>query len=138
MPEQRRQLIEEAKALAGEVGDLTEEVGHLANGLDELGQRTSRAERIIAVVVAIGVVVLILSAAVGVILLQLGQAVDRESQTRQAGLCPLYSVIIGAYNPNSRPEGPQRDTYNQWFDTMRAAYASLDCTQPIVPPPAPR
>jgi hypothetical protein len=138
MPEQRRQLIEEAKSLGGQVGELTDEVGHLADGLDQLKQRTSRAERIIAVVVVIGAIVLILSIAVGVTLVQLSQLIDREAKTRQKALCPFYSLVLGNYNPNSRPAGPDREAYNRNFDAMRLQYGELDCIEPIVPPPTPR
>jgi hypothetical protein len=145
MPEHRRELVDEAKSLGGKVDALGEGITQLSVGVDQLAQRTSRAERVVALVVIGMALVLILAVATGWSLLQqstindgLQKAIGRESQTREEGLCPLYSVIIGAYNPNSRPAGPARDTYNQWFDTMRAAYASLDCKQPIVPPAAPR
>jgi hypothetical protein len=90
---------------------------------------------------------LVLSFAVGIVLwnlsetngrledqnLQVQQAVAREAATRQEVLCPLYGVIVGSFNPDSRPPGPQRDEYLRNFEVINGSYPKLNCANPVVP-----
>ena len=132
--------MEELKALAKE---LTEKVSALALAVEQLDRRSARSDRIMAGVVLGLLINLVLVVGFAILVAGLFEAnarieaaVARESQTRQDALCPLYSLIIGSYNPNSRPEGEARQRYEQAFVTLRAAYESLDCTDPLVPPRA--
>ncbi len=127
-------LTEQARALA-------DRIGALAAAVSELDRRTNRSEKITIGVILGLALDLVLSIAVALILTSqaatdesLQAAVDRETATRQDALCPLYSLFLGTYNPNSRAEGPDRDVYIANFGVLRQGYASLDCTGPIVPP----
>lgn len=62
----------------------------------------------------------------------------RVESVVQRSLCPLYDLIVGSYNPNSRPEGVERAQYEQAFVLMRAARDELECRTPLVPPASPR
>lgn len=132
--EARVALVTQAQALA-------DTVGVLANAVDNLNKRTGKTERT-TIFVALGLAVdLVLSVAVAVLVSSqisvaggLQSAIDREALTRQDALCPLYGLLLGSYNPQSRAEGSARDQYNQVFEVMRGAYASLDCANPVVPP----
>lgn len=132
--EARVALVTQAQALA-------DTVGVLASAVDNLNKRTGKTERT-TIFVALGLAVdLVLSVAVAVLVSSqisvaggLQAAIDREALTRQDALCPLYGLLLGSYNPNSRAEGAARDQYNQVFQVMRGAYASLDCANPVVPP----
>jgi hypothetical protein len=135
MPER---LTERAKVLADRVGALSDAVEHL-------DQRTNRGEKAVIGVVAGLVLSVALSVIVGIVLVkqqtitdQISVTQEREAHTRQDALCPLYSLILGSYNPNSRPEGDARQAYIDQFKVMRQAYDALDCTAPLVPPPTPR
>jgi hypothetical protein len=133
-----KDLTAQAKVLADRVGALSEAVEHLDH-------RTNRGERAVIGVAAGLVLVLILSVAVGIGFIRINSTTDsvaevqaREARTRQEALCPLYSLILGSFNPSSRPEGDAREKYIQQFEIMRTAYATLDCTGPLVPPATPR
>ena len=133
---------EEARvALAVQAKALADTVGVLAGAVDNLNARTNRTERT-TILVALGLAIdLVLSIAVAVLVwsqisvsTDLQVAIARESSTRQDALCPLYGLLLGSYNPESRAAGPARDQYNQAFVTLRNGYDSLDCANPIVPP----
>jgi hypothetical protein len=127
-------LTEQARALA-------ERVGGLISAVEQLHRRTNRAERVQKYVVFGLLLDLVLSVAVAFVVANqfnasydLRAAVEREATTRNQGICPLYSLIIGGYNPDSRPAGPARDSYVQAFKTINNAYTALECKQPPVPP----
>lgn len=120
---------------------LTDKVGGLSLAVEQLDRRTVRGERITMGVVFGLALDLILSVAVALVLTNLVStndrlqgAIDREAETRQGALCPLYSLVLGGYNPNSRPAGADRDSYNATFDVMRKSYDVLDCNTPLTPP----
>lgn len=131
-------LIEQAKVLADRVGALSSAVEHL-------DQRTNRSERAVIVVTVVLGLVIILSIALGIAFIQLRSNAEavaetqrREALTREETLCPFFSLVLGTYNPNSRPEGDARRIYIEQFEAMRRGYAALDCTAPLVPPATPR
>jgi hypothetical protein len=125
--EARVTLAVQAKALA-------DTVGVLAKAVDQLDKRATKGERI-NVWVSLGLAVdLVLSIAVALVVSGLVGVIDRERSTRQDAMCPLYSLLLGSYNPSSRAEGGDRDTYNQVFITLQRSYDSLDCDDPIAPP----
>lgn len=130
-----KDLTAQAKVLADRVGGLSLAVEHL-------DRRTIRSEKVVAAVVVGLLLDLVLSVVVAVVLVQLNNSNAeitatqlREQHTRQDALCPLYSLILGSYRPESRPEGPDRQAYIDQFKVMREAYAALDCQTPLVPPP---
>lgn len=127
-------LTEQAKAL-------TDKVGSLVLAVDQLDNRTGRTERVTMWVVFGLLLDLLLSVAVAFVVgnqfaaaADIREAVNRESVTRQQGLCPLYALLIGTYNPNSRAEGPDRQAYVSTFQTLNEAYQALECKIAPVPP----
>lgn len=131
-------LLEQARVLA-------DRVGALSDAVELLDHRTNRSERFAIWATAVLALTIALSIALGVAFIQLhnnaenvAATQEREARTRQEALCPLYSLILGSYNPDSRPEGEARQKYIDQFAVMRTAYDSLDCTGPLVPPPGPR
>lgn len=129
-------LTEQAK-------QLTDKVGSLVLAVEQLDNRTGRTERVTMWVVFGLLLDLVLSVAVALVVgnqfaaaADIREAVARESITRQQGVCPVYALLVGGYNPASRAEGPDRDTYIKTFQTLNEAYHALDCTQPPVPPRA--
>lgn len=127
-------LVEQARRLADRVRGLSVAV-------DELDKRTDRAGRVQVFVIFGLLLDVLLSIAVTLVVVnqftaaeKLRHAVERESTTRSQGLCPLYGLIVGSYNPASRKEGPDRDAYIKSFQTLRDAHESLECNQAPVPP----
>lgn len=127
-------LTSQAKALA----DTVEKCIVAIDGLD---RRSTRNERVVVATVfglALDVVLSILVAFLVSNLFgvngQLQAAIAREAVVRQQALCPLYGLLLGSYNPTSRAEGKDRDSYNAAFVTLRDGYNVLDCVNPIVPP----
>lgn len=50
-------------------------------------------------------------------------------------LCPYFSLVVGSYDPESRPEGPARALYVEQFGKIRVIfYEKLECTDQLVPP----
>lgn len=131
-------LVAQAKALV-------ERVGVLSDAVEELDKRSARSQRVTIGVVFGLLLDLVLSVAVIATLAtqintneRLQATIDREAATREQALCPLYSLIVGSYNPDSRAEGEDRQQYEATFAAMRAAYDSLDCPGGVVPPAQPR
>lgn len=131
------------EALAGRAEALTEEVAGLRQALDRnservdglrtdltaMSDRQSATERRGAFVAITLIVAIVLTFLIGVTAWR-GIITDR----RVDAICPVLALVIGGYDPLTRPEGPARETYVQSFDVMRRSYAQLGCTQAIVPP----
>lgn len=91
-------------------------------------QRRSRTTRILLGVQAL---VLLIVALLG---LALWDVVRQQDRTTQQAFCPVFGLLLGGYNPESRPPGPDRDAYNATFATFTTSYQALECDSPIVPP----
>lgn len=136
--------MNEPERLAAQAHALNENIARLKLSVEQLDRRAGRSERV-TLAVTLGLLLDLVLSVVAAFLLstqyhtndRLEEAIDREARTRQDALCPLYSLIVGSYNPNSRPEGPARDAYNGAFTELRAAYEVLECTSPVVPPRIP-
>jgi hypothetical protein len=121
---------------------LGEKVSALALAVDQLDRRTNRSERITIAVIFGLALDLVLSVIVALVLIsqsdindRVSAAIAREAQTRQEALCPVYRLVVGAYNPDSRAPGPDREAYIADFKIMRDAYDKLDCVGIVVPGP---
>jgi hypothetical protein len=126
--------MSEVGELAARANALAEKVGELSLAVAQIGRRTDRSEKL-TLAVGLGLALdLVLSAIVAFALHSLYEVKDREDATRQQALCPLYSLILGSYAPNTRPAGEERDKYEAAFVEMGNAYASLNCRGPLVPP----
>lgn len=117
-------MPEELKRL---VGVLIERIDTLTEATHELTDRTRRTERRSRWVAALSAIALFATCACG-------YAIYQQYATRVFVLCPLYSVIVGSYAPQTRPAGEAREAYEKVFVTMRAAYDYLDCPQAPVAP----
>lgn len=138
--------MEELKAKLGDllvkVDTLTKAAEHLTPRVDEM-ERTGRRARAALWILGVFVVVLAaLGAALGKVIVdqrdtteQLTQVVQDQDRTTQQALCPVFALLLGNYNPESRPEGAARDAYNQQFSLFSASYQALECRNGIVPPP---
>lgn len=128
------ELEDSADRLAGDVAGLSERVDKLSLSLDQLGRRTSRTERLTtrnALVAALLVAALLI---VGWVAYGQQQTANRLGDVTQLSLCPVFKLVLGGYDPQSRPAGDARAQYEQQFSVMRDAYARLQCTGELVPP----
>lgn len=133
------------EGLVTQAAALTEKMGVLTDAVVELDRRSNRNQRVVIGVVFGLLVDLVLSVAVVLTLAsqistndRLQSTINREAATREQALCPLYSLIVGSYNPTSRAAGEDRERYEATFQAMRTAYDSLDCPGQPVPPAQPR
>jgi hypothetical protein len=108
---------------------LARNVAALNASIDGLHRRTARSERVIALTI-IGLCLDLALTLIAAFLVW----TQFDTTSRVDAVCPLYAVIIGSYNPDTRAAGEARDSYNQAFDIMRDGYARLKCRNPIVPP----
>lgn len=117
------ELAERAEALADEVSRLNREV-------EKLNRRGIRA------VYAVMLLFLLLGG-MGILVFQQFRTSDRLEGVVQRSLCPVYGLVVGSYDPSTRPDtGPKptpRDQYVATFQVMRDGYNELQCTAPIVP-----
>jgi hypothetical protein len=117
------ELAERAEALADEVARLNREV----EKLNRRGIRTVYA--VMLLVLLLGVM--------GILINQQFRTSDRLEGVIQRSLCPVYGLVVGSYDPSTRPDtGPHPtppEQYNATFQVMRDGYNELMCTTPIVP-----
>lgn len=99
----------------------------LAQDTQSLAQSTKHRAKVLAVVVIVDVLL------TGIV----SYSVWAQYHQRVAVLCPLYSVIVGAYAPNTRAAGPDREAYIAGYHIINQAYQELSCPAPPLPPRAP-
>lgn len=124
-------------ALAASADELREEVARLRLAVQQLDRRTKRAELVTSRVVAAIVVLLVLLGLVGWSVAAQVRTAERLGAVVELSLCPTFALVLGGYNPESRPPGEARDRYERSFSVMRDAYTQLGCTSPLVPPRTP-
>jgi hypothetical protein len=134
------QLAAEARALGQDVEQLNETVAANNAQIEALNRRADRAETLITRTWVFLTGLVLLAGVIGVLLFQqlvtgdrLDQVVVAEKLARQEGQCPLLALFIGSYAPNSRAAGEDRQKYEDAFARIRAIYAKLGCTEPVVP-----
>ena len=137
-----------AAALNKRATELSTTVEELRLAADAVWRRTDRQERLLKYTITTLVLDILISIAViwgfHTLHLQsdrlqvqsdkLSASVAQEDNDRNGALCPLFALILGNYNPNSRPPDA-RPSYDDAFAQMRTIYKNLACTTPIVPPP---
>lgn len=128
----REDLAVAARELKGEVADLRDAV-------DNLVIRTTRAERATFRTALAAGVLLVVVALLGWTAYAQYQTSQRLEGLIQRALCPVFALVVGGYDPTTRPEGPARDQYVHTFEVMRAGYDELACrgSAPLVPPRTP-
>jgi hypothetical protein len=61
-----------------------------------------------------------------------GWVVHDQFVTREQVLCPLYSIFVKSYNPNSLAAKAQGiEQYNRTFEDIRHQYDVLGCAEPV-------
>lgn len=133
-------LAATADRLAVQVEQLKVEVRELNDRQDETDRRQDRSDRMsMRTALVLGLVVL-LAAVVGLIVYQqivtrseVSSVVDRETTTRVKVLCPVFALVLGGYDPSTRPDGPARQQYEDNFRVMGRSYDLLACQDPLVP-----
>lgn len=113
---------------------LDDDVRGLASKVGGLGDRLNKIDRDKRWIVAclLGIVVLI--ALVAFVAFRAEKTGRDQEELRNQVLCPLYGLILGGYDPQSRAEGDARRKYEESFTVIREGYAVLHCTSPLVPP----
>jgi hypothetical protein len=151
-------LSDQADKLGVKVDDLGVKVDRQTKSLVELGQRQTRTEQMstrtaVAAVIAIAVLAggswlgyrQVVSAAQlsGVVEQQrianqqLAAVVADQRRVTEDALCPVFALLIGGYDPSTRPPGEAREQYERTFQTFRDSYDALRCTAQLVPPRSP-
>lgn len=120
--------------LSRRAAELTDQVEKLRLAVEHLDERTKRAERATARTGVAAAVLLVLILLGGWNVHSQRQTADRLESVTQRSLCPVFGLVIGGYEPESRPAGPARDRYVETIDVMRGAYGELGCVAPLVPP----
>lgn len=123
--------------LATRAAALTKEVAGLRTEVEQLTRRTKRAERTLRTTVTGVLVVLLLLGVVGVSTWRQLVTESRLNSVVADSLCPVFALVLGGYDPTTRPAGQSRETYEHTFDTFRGSYEALRCTAPLVPPRVP-
>jgi hypothetical protein len=126
-------LSRRADQLATQVDELTEEVKTLNRRQGRTERMSIRTATGLAFLTALALLVGMLAWQQLTTREQVQTLVDREVQTRDQALCPLTGLLLGSYDPSTRPPGPARDKYEEAFRVMRDAYAALGCLTPLVP-----
>ena len=116
---------------------LIETIEGLTESIHDLLRRTTRSETHLKIMWVVVGFVILLAGGMSVTYYQQAQT-DRSLTATRSELCSLYSVFLGSYNPSTRAEGLDRDTYEAVFMTFREGYSRLECTTPYVPPATPR
>jgi len=124
---------------------LIKTIDELTKSIQELLHRTARSEKQTRwqwVVIAAVVLIFAVQGVTTYQQIQTNRTTVQNSQTLASVqgdvLCPLYAVVLGGYNPTTRTEGRDRDTYQATYAVMRDGFARLGCTTPLVPPPTSR
>lgn len=116
------------------VGELTEQSELLTEAVRQLRPRVEKAERVSFRTAIAAAVLLCLVVVLGWVAADQKATANRLDGVVQQSLCPLYALIVGSYDPSTRPVGQARDKYDHAFDVMRQAYTNLGCTDALVPP----
>jgi hypothetical protein len=151
-------LGDQADKLGVKVDDLGLKVDRQTKALEELAERQTRTERVstrTAVAVAAAIAILVAAAWLGyqqVVTVgqqavlgaeqqrvndQLAGVIAEQRRVIEESFCPVFSLLIGGYDPSTRPEGPARDAYVRTYETFRKSYDALHCTGQLVPPRTP-
>lgn len=119
--------------------ELRKEVARLRLAVTQLKPRVERAERVSIRMGVASMIVLVLVVAVGFVGYR-GIVTEQQvgyANARIDGLCPILALVVGGADPQTRAEGPDRDSYVDAVKVMRKAYSDLGCTTPFVAPRQP-
>lgn len=130
--DERRRLVVTAAELGAEVARLTaasiDQATALGSLAVEIEKKAWKTTVKIRWMVALVVLDLILSGAMVVGYFSIQGLVKNQEAVRADVLCPLYSIFVSSYNPNSLAAKAQGiDAYNATFAEIRRQYAVLRC-----------
>lgn len=114
---------------------LSAAVNGLTKAVDNLIERATKSEKRTRGIAVAVILDLLFTAAFALLYYNQHRTEVELTDTRSQVLCPLYSVFLGSYNPNTRAPGVDRQTYEQIFSQFRDSYNHLQCTTPLVPKP---
>jgi len=136
----RLDLMEELKRqtrlLDDDVKGLTSKVVSLSDRLDKIDRDKRWLVASLLGVVALVALVAFVAFRAEETGREAAQTAQAQEQLRAEVLCPLYGIFLGAYDPKSRDNNPDpeaRRKYDDAYDKIRAGWAVMGCTDPIVP-----
>lgn len=130
-------LASRADLLGEKVEGLTVEVSHLNRRQGRTERLSIRTAGVLGLLIVLALLTGVLAWQQWVTRDQVAQLVEREVKTRDEALCPIVALVLGGYDPSTRPDGPARDAYEENFQVMRAAFGALSCKNELVPPRTP-
>ncbi len=141
VPKTDAELAATAAELGQKVDRLTGAVERLDESYAQLDNRTGTVERrstrqVIASVLAVALLVIggWLAYTQVVTNTRLDAVVAAQDQQRSEVQCPILALLLGGYDPETRPAGEARDSYERTFAEYRRIFALLECTTELVPP----
>jgi hypothetical protein len=140
-------LDQHVEILGSKIDQNTEGLAAAVLALSQMNTRQDRTERNSRWVLAGAVLLLGAFLVLGWVTWQQHQTSQRLSAVVDRSLCPLYGLIVGSYNPETRQlntdgtfEGSDRQKYIQSYQDpnvgMFAAADALECKGNILVPPA--
>lgn len=133
---QTRELDVHVKAL----GDAVDANTLALNQVHDRQDRSERKNRflVLGAIVLLGGFMLL-----GWVAWQQHRTSEQIGRVVQESLCPVFALVVGGYNPDSRPlnpdgsyEGSPRQVYIDNHLIMKGAYARLECRDAALVPPS--
>lgn len=103
--------------------------------LDRIHVRLDRSDKDRRKFITALIALALLAGFLGVETVRLEKAIRDQTEVREEVLCPLYGLILGGYDPDSRSPGPARQRYEDTFRTIREGYGVLSCSAGLLVPP---
>src|SRR6266702_1764330 len=120
-----------SEELASTAGELAQEVKTLTTEVVALRKRSFSNRKLIRWTIVGLILDITLTLVVGVLfhLVQSNSNHIQDVQTKVGNqvLCPLYSIFLQSYNPNSAAAKANPQTYEAQFTVIRNSYKILDC-----------
>jgi hypothetical protein len=134
LPAVALRLITTIDGLTKAIGLLMDRAEASEKKIDEAETGISATKKHVKVMWALIAVDLLLSFTLTTLFYLQFETNQKLNDTRAEVLCPLYSLIAGAYDPSTRKAGAARDAYIAGYQNISSAYSHLDCPTPPLPP----
>ena len=128
--------------LDGHVRALGDKIEANTLALNQVNERQDRSERKGRVLAMVAVALLGGFLLLGWVAWQQHRTDEQVSRVVQGSLCPVFALVVGGYDPNSRPlnadgsyEGSPRQAYIDNHLVMSQAYDQLRCQNTTLVPP---
>jgi len=136
------ELKRQTRELDAHVKELGDAVDANTLALNQVHDRQDRSERKNRALVLAAVVLLGICLVLGWVAWQQHETDQRLSIVVQDSLCPVYALVVGGYDPESRSlnpdgsyEGSPRQAYINNHQVMSAAMDKLQCQNTTLVPP---